>query len=136
MDEFHEPRGRIEPRQRRGRSDAVTQGRLRERLASLRAVSAILEPSRSTFGTAIDAILELDEQHQNELANVMFAATAEAGRQWTAWRFRCEEPDCAVGVVTYSQEWEPGSGLPVRCPLCGSALGDLELIENIGSDLE
>jgi hypothetical protein len=117
------------------RSAAVARGRLRERLATLKAICAITEPDTSSFQRALDAVLALDERHQDELADVMFAATAEAGRRWTAWRFRCEEPDCPVGVVTYSQEWEPDAGLSVCCPVCGSGLGRLAIVDAVGGGL-
>jgi hypothetical protein len=98
--------------------------------------SKITEPRTTSFRVAVDALLALDERRQDELADVMFAAAAEAGRRWTAWRFRCEEPDCPVGVVTYSQEWEPDAGLPVRCPLCSSALGGLAIVDSVGNGFE
>jgi hypothetical protein len=90
------------------------------------------EPDVSGFRRALDAVLTLDERHQDELADVMFAAAAEAGGRWTAWRFRCEEHDCPVGVVTYSREWEPDAGPPVCCPLCGTGLGGLAIVDAVG----
>jgi hypothetical protein len=115
---------------------AVARGRLRERLVALKAICVITEPKMTNFRHALDAVLALDQQRQDELADVMFAAAAEAGRRWTAWRFRCEEPDCPVGVVTYSQDWEPDACLPVRCPLCGSGLGSLAIVDAIGRDFD
>jgi hypothetical protein len=70
--------------------------------------------------------------HAHAFRHTFATVATPAGR--TAWRFRCEEPDCPIGVVTYSQEWEPDAGLSVHCPLCSSAMGELDIADVVGSD--
>lgn len=112
---------------------AVQHGRLRRRLTTLAAVTHVTDPEATALRDAVAAVVALTDDHLNEMADTMFAAVAEAGRIHRVWQFRCVEPGCPVGQVTYSEEWEPEPGTPIHCPICGSAMGDAaELVEEIG----
>jgi hypothetical protein len=71
---------------------AVARGRLRERLATLKAICALTEPDAPSFRRALDAVLALDERQQDELADVMFASAAEAAADGQRGAFDARSP--------------------------------------------